>query len=87
MLRDDNIAKIKSRLDMIVNDENKKMDYDTIMTIANNSMNIDIHLGEDGIHHEVLWFNRKIPNSTSFDEDLQKLVDYINRLIPSISED
>lgn len=87
MLRDDNIAKIKSCLDQIAKDESKKFEYDTIMTLANNTMNVNIHIGEDGLHHEVLWYNRKIPNSFSFDEDLQKLVDYIDRLIPPAPND
>lgn len=87
MLRDDNIAKIKSCLDLIAKDESKKLDYDTIMTIANNTMNVDIHIGEDGEHHEVLWYNRKMTNSFSFDEDLQKLVEYIERIIPPAPKD
>ena len=51
------------------------------MTLANHSMNLDIHIGEDGIHHEVLWYNRKVPGTTSFDDDLAKLVEYIDKLI------
>ena len=51
------------------------------MTLANHSMNLDIHIGEDGIHHEVFWYNRKVPGTTSFDDDLAKLVEYIDKLI------
>ena len=79
MKRDDDIVKIKSCLDRIVGDEDKKIEYEAIMTLANHSMNLDIHIGEDGIHHEVLWYNRKI--TSSFDDDLHKLVEYIDRIL------
>ena len=79
MKRDNDIAKIKSCLDKIVGDEDKKIEYEAIMTLANHSMNLDIHIGEDGIHHEVLWYNRKI--TSSFDDDLHKLVEYIDRIL------
>ena len=80
MQRDIDIAKIKSCLDTIAQDKNKKIEYEAIMTLANYSMNLDIHIGEDGIHHEVFWYNRKMPNSVSFDADLRKLVEYIDHL-------
>lgn len=81
MKRDDDIIKIKSCLDRIVREDDKKIEYEAIMTLANHSMNLDIHIGEDGIHHEVFWYNRKIPGTTSFDDDLAKLVEYIDKLI------
>ena len=81
MKRDDDIAKIKSCLDRIVWDKSKKIEYEAIMALANHSMNLDIHTHEDGRHHEVLWYNRKIPGAT-FDRDLEKLVEFIDHLIP-----
>ena len=81
MKRDDDIVKIKSCLDRIVGDEDQKIEYEVIMTLANHSMNLDIHIGEDGIHHEVFWYNRKVPGIASFDDDLAKLVEYIDKLI------
>lgn len=81
MKRDDDIIKIKSCLDKIVGDDSKRIEYEAIMTLANHGMNVDVHIGDDGIHHEVFWFNRKIPGSSSFDEDLSKLVEYIDKLI------
>lgn len=80
MERDDNILKIKSYLDSIVADDKKKIEYEAVLTLANHGMNMDIHISEDGIHHEVLWYNRKITSNTSFDEDLEKLVEYIDQL-------
>lgn len=80
MQRDIDIIKIKSCLDTIAQDESKKIEYEAIMTLANHSMNLDIHIGDDGIHHEVFWCNRKMPNSISFDADLRKLVEYIDHL-------
>lgn len=79
MQRDIDIAKIKSCLDTIVGDESKKIEYEAITNLANHCMNIDIHIGNDGIHHEVFWYNRKIPSS--FDDDLRKLVEYIDHIL------
>lgn len=83
MQRDDDIIKIKSCLDSIRLDKNKQLEYEAIITLANHSMNLDIHIGDDGMHHEVLWYNRKIPDSNSFDSDLHKLVEYIDKLVYS----
>lgn len=82
MQRDTDIAKIKACLDSIAKDESKKIQYEAIMTLANYSMNVDIHVGEDGIHHEVQWFNRKIPDSISYDEDVHRLAEYIDHIVP-----
>lgn len=77
MQRDDDIAIIKASLDELINNDSSKIKYEAIMAVANHSMNLDIHIDDNG-HHQVLWYNRKLDGS--FDENLSKLVEYINDL-------
>ena len=77
MLRDDNIAKIKERLDSMIQDSTKNDTYKTILNLANHNMNLEIHTDSEG-KHQVLWYNRKL--NGSFDEHLQTLVEYIDYL-------
>lgn len=77
MQRDDDIAIIKASLDELANNSSSKIKYEAIMAVANHSMNLDIHIDDTG-HHQVLWYNRKLEGS--FDDNLSKLVEYINDL-------
>jgi len=77
MLRDEQIEKITSRLDKMIKEEDKKIQYEAIMTLANHNMNLDLFVDEKG-NHQLFWNNKKC--STTHSGDVEKLLQYIEKV-------
>lgn len=79
MLRDDQIASIKSHLDAMKGEEKDSLKYEAIMSLANHKMNLNVYIDESG-KHQVLWTNRRLKTYSTFDDDVANLLNYIEKL-------
>ena len=79
MLRDDQIASIKSHLDALMGEEKDSLKYEAIMSLANHRMNLNIFVDDTG-KHQVLWTNRHLKTYSTFDDDVKNLLEYIEKL-------